>query len=97
MPKGSSRRDVWEVRERLPPLPLTTEDGNEFLMIRILFNKVNRKFYLDIRTFTKEVIEKDEQAVESFKITEKGNNFDLDTWASCLPKAAKLIRKYRNE
>jgi hypothetical protein len=95
IPKGSSKKTVWEVRERLQPLPLPSLEGNEFLVQRILFDKVSRKFYLDIRTFEKVVIEKDGKPAETLRITDKGTCYDLDTWISCLPQAASLIRKYR--
>lgn len=49
--KGMSRKSVWESLERETPLHLQSYKDNEYLVVRIMYNKVDKKKYYDVRIF----------------------------------------------
>lgn len=72
--RGLSRIDVWEVLERELPLHLEGYKDNEYLVIRLLYNKVDKKKYIDIRVFS--------MSNGKLKKTNKGIYLPIPVWKS---------------
>lgn len=85
--KGASKKGVWELLERNSPLHLEGYKDNEYVVVRVLYNKVDKKKYADIRIF--EV--KDGIA----KKTNKGVYLPLSKWEEvkqCLNEITRRIK-----
>lgn len=86
--KGLSKKSVWETLERVSPLHLNTHKGNEYLVIRVLYNKVDRKYYFDVRIF--------ELQNGKLKKTDKGVFLPIENWSQAKEILNAFERKYRN-
>lgn len=74
--------------ERVSPLHLNTHKGNEYLVIRVLYNKVDRKYYFDVRIF--------ELQNGKLKKTDKGVFLPIENWSQAKEILNAFERKYRN-
>jgi len=82
-----SKKTVWELIERSTPLHLEGYRDNEFLIIRVLYNKVDKKKYVDIRIY--------EINNGIPKKTDKGTYFPLKLWENlkqCLNEITRRIK-----
>ncbi len=85
---------VWELLERVIPIQGKNKRDDEWVVIRILRNKVEDRKYLDIRVFRKEAEEFNGVKKEKLKKTSKGKLLPLNEWRKYLPTIIKLVRKY---
>jgi hypothetical protein len=85
---------VWELLERVIPIQGRNKKDDEWIVIRILRNKVEDRKYLDIRIFRKEAEEFNGVKKEKLKKTSKGKLLPLNEWRKYLPTIIKLVRKY---
>jgi hypothetical protein len=85
---------VWELLERVIPIQSRNKRDDEWIVIRILRNKVEDRKYLDIRIFKKEAEEFNGVKKEKLKKTSKGKLLPLNEWKKYLPTIIKLVRKY---
>ena len=85
---------VWELLERVIPKQGRNLRDNEWIVIRILRNKVEDRKYLDIRVFRVESEEFNGVKKEKLKKTSKGKLLPLNEWKKYLPTIIKLVRKY---
>ena len=85
---------VWELLERVIPIQGKNKRDDEWIVIRILRNKVEDRKYLDIRIFRKEAEEFNGVKKEKLKKTSKGKLLPLNEWKKYLPTIVKLVRKY---
>lgn len=85
---------VWELLERVIPIQGKNKRDDEWVVIRILRNKVEDRKYLDIRVFRKEAEEFNGVKKERLKKTSKGKLLPLNEWKKYLPTIIKLVRKY---
>jgi hypothetical protein len=85
---------VWELLERVIPIQSRNKRDDEWIVIRILRNKVEDRKYLDIRIFKKEAEEFNGVKKERLKKTSKGKLLPLNEWKKYLPTIIKLVRKY---
>lgn len=85
---------VWELLERVIPIQGKNKRDDEWIVIRILRNKVENRKYLDIRVFRKEAEEFNGVKKEKLKKTSKGKLLPLNEWKKYLPTIIKLVRKY---
>lgn len=85
---------VWELLERVIPKQSRNLRDNEWIVIRILRNKVEDRKYLDIRIFRVEAEEFNGVKKEKLKKTSKGKLLPLNEWKKYLPTIIKLVRKY---
>ena len=85
---------VWELLERVIPIQGKNKRDDEWIVIRILINKVEDRKYLDIRVFRKEAEEFNGVKKEKLKKTSKGKLLPLNEWKKYLPTIIKLVRKY---
>lgn len=85
---------VWELLERVIPIQGKNKRDDEWIVIRILRNKVEDRKYLDIRIFRKEAEEFNGVKKEKLKKTSKGKLLPLNEWRKYLPTIIKLVRKY---
>lgn len=85
---------VWELLERVIPIQGKNKRDDEWVVIRILRNKVENRKYLDIRIFRKEAEEFNGVKKEKLKKTSKGKLLPLNEWKKYLPTIIKLVRKY---
>jgi hypothetical protein len=85
---------VWELLERVIPIQGRNKRDDEWIVIRILRNKVEDRKYLDIRIFRKEAEEFNGVKKERLKKTSKGKLLPLNDWKKYLPTIIKLVRKY---
>lgn len=87
--KGFTRKTVWELLERSSPRKLNSYRGNEFIVVRILFNKVDKKYYVDLRIF--------ELIGQKMKATTKGVSLPVENWGDIKQCLNQMQRKYDNE
>lgn len=85
---------IWELLERVIPIQGKNKRDDEWIVIRILRNKVEDRKYLDIRVFRKEAEEFNGVKKEKLKKTSKGKLLPLNEWKKYLPTIIKLVRKY---
>lgn len=85
---------LWELLERAIPVQGKNRKDDEWIIIRVLKNKVEDKKYLDVRVFKKEAEEFNGVKTEKFKRTSKGILLPLNEWKKYLPTIIKLVRKY---
>ena len=85
---------VWELLERVIPIQGKNKRDDEWVVIRILRNKVEDRKYLDIRVFRKEAEEFNGVKKEKLKKSSKGKLLPLNEWKKYLPTIIKLVRKY---
>lgn len=83
--KGESKKTVWELLERVAPIPLKNKE-DEWIVMRILFNKVERKHYLDLRVF--------KRVEGKFVKTGKGIHLPVGEWSKQLTMIENLMVKY---
>ena len=92
--KMKQESTVWELLERVIPIQGKNKRDDEWVVIRILRNKVEDRKYLDIRVFRKEAEEFNGVKKEKLKKTSKGKLLPLNEWKKYLPTIIKLVRKY---
>ena len=84
--QGLSRIDVWETLERESPLHLEGYKDNEYLVVRLMYNKVDKKKYYDVRIF--------ELYGGKMRKTNKGVYLPIDIWEKvkqCLNQITRRI------
>ena len=88
------KEGIWELLERVIPIQGKNKRDDEWIIIRVLYNKVEDRKYLDIRIFKKIAEEFNGVKTEKFKRTSKGTLLPLNEWKKYLPTIIKLMRKY---
>lgn len=86
--KEESKKTVWELVERLAPIYSRSYEGNEWIIVRVIYNKVERKKYIDVRIYKK--------VENNFEKTDKGIYVSVENWDKLLLMIAKLLTKYIN-
>lgn len=82
-----SKKGVWETLERESPLHLNGYKDNEYLVIRAMYNKVDKKKYIDIRIF--------EVQNGVARKTDKGVYLPIEIWdqvKQCLNEVTRRIK-----
>jgi hypothetical protein len=82
-----SKKGLWEVLERESPLHLESYKDNEYLVVRVMYNKVDRKKYMDVRIF--------EMTNGKLVKTDKGVYLPIQIWDNvkqCLNEIARRIK-----
>jgi hypothetical protein len=82
-----SKKGLWEVLERESPLHLESYKDNEYLVVRVMYNKVDRKKYMDVHIF--------EMTNGKLVKTDKGVYLPIQIWDNvkqCLNEIARRIK-----
>lgn len=85
--KGLSKTTVWEILERESPLHTQSYKGNEYLVVRVMYNKVDKKKYVDIRIF--------EMNNGVLKKTDKGVYLPIAIWGEVKQCLNEIVRRIK--
>jgi hypothetical protein len=85
--KGLSKKGVWEILERESPLHLQGYKDNEYLVVRVMYNKVDKKKYMDVRIFE----------VTNGKLvkTDKGVYLPIQIWDQVKQCLNEIVRRIK--
>lgn len=82
--------------ERSPIFPLTTSEGPVWLVVRVMFKKTDKKYYLDFRALERKAYTDEEGRVKYyFTKTDIGLNLPLAKWVQGYHLIVKYLEKYR--
>ena len=94
--KHSHKKELWELIERSAPFPFTTSEGPVWLVVRVLFKKTDKKYYLDFRALERKAYTDEEGKVKYyFAKTDIGLNLPLAKWIQGRDIIDKYLEKYR--
>lgn len=90
------RNKVWELRERVVPRLLNSYEENEWLVARVLYNKIDKKDYIDLRIFKKVLRDESKEGENQYKMvrTNRGILLPVSVWQSHVDIILKLLVKY---
>lgn len=82
-----SKLSVWETLERESPMHLDGFRGNEYIVVRLMYNKIDKKKYYDVRIF--------EVQNGILKKTDRGIYLPIHVWnevKQCLNELARRTK-----
>lgn len=95
---GSLKKKLWDVVERPLPIPFNTSEGTLWIILRIMYKRTEKRYYLDIRLWQKKQYQNEEnESKYYFSHTDIGINLPLKSWVGILTTALKLIEKYKDK
>jgi hypothetical protein len=86
---GKRNRKPFTLVERSVPITL----GDSVWFLRIIYNRIEKQFLLDIREFDLEQTKRE----DNFKPTVNGISLPITSWYTLLNVAFKLMQRWKNK